>query len=124
MGYPLAVSRLNEEQIKKIQGPMTPLILNRLSYIKKLKYDLAFGPRHYGGLGIPHMRGILLSAQISLFLRQLRSHDQPGELAAINIDQLQLSTGVGYPIFQFPTRPLPHLEGTWLPYFRESIRAI
>ena len=121
VGYPLAVSRLTEQQFKKILGPMVPVILNRLSYEKSLPHALAFGPRSHNGLGLPHLHSLQITAQVTLFIRHLRSQSQPGHLSKINLDLLQYTAGVSWPVLRYPSRRLPHLEGTWLPPFRESL---
>ena len=68
VGYPLAVSRMSTKQIGKIQGPMTPVILNRLGYERRLSHALAFGPRSFGGLGLTHLMTVQASSQIKLML--------------------------------------------------------
>ena len=124
VGYPLTASRLSDRQIQKIQGPMTPVILNRLGYERRLAHALAFGPRRFGGLGLPHLQTGKYFSQIQLVLRHLRTPGQPGTLARINFNRIQHVAGVSYPIFEHPTRPLPHLEGTWLPTFRSLLASI
>ena len=124
VGYPLAVSRLSVKQIKSIQGPMIPLILNRLSYEARLPHALAFGPRRFGGLGLPTLVSHKIHSQLSLALRHLRIHDQPGILQRINHKRLQLTAGVSFSIFEHPSRPLPHLEGVWLTHFRQTLALI
>ena len=121
VGYPLAVSRMSTKQIGKIQGPMTPVILNRLGYERRLSHALAFGPRSFGGLGLTHLKTVQASSQIKLMLRHLRNPGQPGTLAKINLNRLQYTAGVSFPIFEQPKTHLPHLEGTWLPHFRELL---
>ena len=118
VGYPLAVSRLSDQQIRKIQGPMTPVILNRLGYERRLSHALTFGPRRFGGLGLPHLQSIQDSSHINLMVRHLRTPGQPGTLAKINLNRLQYTAGVSFHIFERPKAHLPHLEGTWLLHFR------
>ena len=121
VGYPLAVSRLSPRQLLQIQGPMIPVILNRLGYERRLSHALAFGPRAYGGLGITHLKTAKYTAQISLLIRHLRTPGQPGKLTRINLNRLQHTAGVSFPIFERPSARLPHLEGSWLTHFRSSL---
>ena len=121
VGYPLAVSRLSTKQLLQIQGPMIPVILNRLGYERRLAHSLAFGPRSHGGLGLTHLKTTKLTSQISLLMRQLRTPGQPCTLTRINLNRLQYTAGVSFPVLEYPSRRLPHLEGTWLPHFRSSL---
>ena len=121
IGYPLAASRLSDKQLRRIQGPMIPVILNRLGYERRMAHALAFGPRSYGGLGITHLQTVKYSSQLNLVIRHLRTPGQPGTLARINFNRLQYGAGVSYDIFETPSTALPHLEGTWLPMFRDLL---
>ena len=100
---------------------MVPLILNRLGYERRLSHALAFGPRSFGGLGLIHLKTVQDASQINLVLRHLRTPGQPGTLARINLNRLQYTAGVSFPIFEKPSIHLPHLEGTWLPHFRSIL---
>ena len=124
VGYPLTMSRMLEKQIGKIQGPMVPLILNRLGYERRLPHALAFGPRSCGGLGLIHLKTVQDASQINLILRHLRTPGQPGTLGRINLNRLQYTAGVSFPIFEKPKVHLPHLEGTWLSHFRSILAQI
>ena len=42
-------------------------------------------------------------------------------LTMINLNRLQHTAGVSFPVFEFPSRRLPHLEGTWLIHLRSSL---
>ena len=86
---------------------MTPVILSRMGYEQRLPHALVFGPRKYGGLGIPHITTMKYSSQIQLVLRHLRSEGQPGALTLINMNGLQYTAGVSFSIFSNTTRPLP-----------------
>ena len=119
--YPLAVSRLSRKQVDQIQGPITPAILNRLGYVRCLPHALVFGPTKYGGLGIPHLSTAKFASQIQLVIRHLRTEGQPGQLAVINMNRLQHSAGVSFSIFSDTRKALPHMEGSWLPRFCESL---
>ena len=124
LGYSLAVSRLSVKEILPLQGPMIPLILNRLRYEARLPHALVFGPRLFGGLGLPSLVSFKIQSQLSLALRQLRIHDQPGHLQRINHKRLQFTAGVSFSIFENPSRPLPHLEGVWLVHLRQTLTLI
>ena len=54
-------------------------------------------------------------------MRHLRTPGQPGMLTRINMDRIQHAAGVSFSIFAYPARKLPHLEGSWLPLFRETL---
>ena len=120
VGYPLAISRLSDRQILIVQGPMNPIILNHLGYNRRLAHDLAFCPRNLGGLGLNHLRTLAYSSQLSLLIRHLRNPGQPGTLTKINLNRLQHTSGVSFPVLEFPSRPLPHLEGSWLLHLRST----
>ena len=68
VGYPLAASRLSDCQLLKIQGPMIPVILNRLGYERRLSHALAFGPCKFGGLGLTHLHAVKYSSQLQLVM--------------------------------------------------------
>jgi hypothetical protein len=85
IGYPLAVSQLSPKHLHHIQGPMIPLILNRIGYERRLSRKLTFGPRQFGGLGLPHLLSYKISSQIKLVMRHLRTPGQPHLLSRVNI---------------------------------------
>jgi hypothetical protein len=124
VGYPLAVSRLSSKHLHHIQGPMIPLILNRIGYEQRLSRKLTFGPQQFGGLGIPHLLSYKIVSQIKLVMPHLRTPRQPHLLSQVNISRLQQIAGISKPVLESPHLRLPHLEGSWLTHFRESLTTI
>ena len=45
---------------------------------------------------------------------QLRVGGQPEKMARIVLAWAQISAGVGFPLLEHSSRPVPHLEGNWL----------
>jgi hypothetical protein len=103
---------------------MIPLILNRIGYKRRLSRKLTFGPRQFGGLGIPHLLSYKISSQIKLVMRHLRTPGQPHLLSRVNISRLQQIAGISKPVLESPHLRLPHLKGSWLTHFRGSLTAI
>ena len=90
VGYPLAVSRLDDKKLLQIQGPMIPVILNRMGYERRLAHCLVFGPRRFGGLGVTRIRTSKALSQLSLFVRTLRTPGLPQRLTMINLHRIQV----------------------------------
>jgi hypothetical protein len=119
VGYPLAICRIQPKHLQQIQGPMIPVILNRLGYDRRLARSLTFGPRYFGGLGIPNLIAINIASQISLFIRHLRTQGQLHDLLRINLTRMQHTAGIREQVFlsQDPTTTSGRLLAHSLPKF-------
>ena len=112
---------MSKQQILTVQGAMIPVILNRLGYKHHLSRPLVFGPRLFGGLGLTHLQTMKDTLQINLLTIHLHTPRQPSTLAKINLNRIQFTAGVSYPIFEHPKIHLSHSKGTWLPHFRSLL---
>jgi hypothetical protein len=57
-------------------------------------------------------------------MRHLRTPGQPHLLSRVNISRLHQIAGISQPVLESPHLRLPHLEGSWLTHFRESLTTI
>ena len=91
------MSRLNDKQLLQIQGPIIPVILNRMGYERSLAHCLVFGPCRLKGLGVIHIRTSMALSQLSLFIHTLRTTGLPQRLTMNNLHRIQHLAGVGLP---------------------------
>jgi hypothetical protein len=74
-----------------------------------------------GGAGFRHLHVEQGVQQTLYFLRQWRLDSCMGRLFKCIIAWLQLSVGVSYPVLEYPSRPLPHMELLWLASMRQFL---
>ena len=122
--YPLSLSYLPKSTLQDIQRPYTSILLNKMHFIRSYPRVVAFGPTSHGGLGLRDLYLETGADALGLILRHLRSPSNITTLLRVAISTMQFSSGVGYPILQYPSRPIPYLEGLWLPWVRSFLSDI
>jgi hypothetical protein len=124
MGYSLPVSHLSFEQLNKLQQPIVPVVLSMMGFCSNTSRMLTFLCSFYGGLDFRNFRLEQGIGQITFIFRHLHTPGQVHDLLNITISWAQYCAGVGYPIFLYPDRLLPHLDGHWLVNIREFLATI
>ena len=122
--YPLSLSYIPRSKFEALQKPYTPVLLNKLHFIRSYPRKVAMGPVSHGGLGFKDLYLEAGADALNLIIRHLRSPSNITSLVRVAISTLQFSAGVSYPVLQFPERPIPYLEGRWLPWVRQFLSDI
>jgi hypothetical protein len=121
VGYPLPISHLSLSNLKTIQKPMIPIVLAQMRYCRNISRKLVFICSFFGGLDFRHLYIEQGTGQILFIIRHLRTPGQVHDLLLIVLSWLQNCAGVGFPVLERPSFPLPHLEGHWLSSVREFL---
>jgi hypothetical protein len=82
-------SHLSRIQLKKLQGPITALMINQLGYPKALSRAVVFGSLEFALLETTQGAG-----KIQLLLRHLCTPGQPNHILLVVIDGFQYNAGV------------------------------
>jgi hypothetical protein len=76
VGYSFPVVPLSFEAAKKLQIPMTKVLLNKISFNRNYPHAVTYGPLEFGGLGIPYIYMEQGIAKISLIMRHMSSNQE------------------------------------------------
>ena len=118
VGYSFPVIPLSFEAAKKLQGPMTSVLLNRISFNRNFPRAVVYGPVEMGGLGLFTIYVEAGIAKIGVFMRHLSSESELGKSLTIALRATQLEAGVSWNILERPDK-LPHLTDTWITALRD-----
>jgi hypothetical protein len=113
VGYSFPVVPLSFEASKKLQIPITNVLLNKISFNRNFPRAATYGPLCFGGLAIPHIYVEQGIAKIGLIMRHMCSESELGKLLTIAIRASQLEAGVSWDILEKP-EALPHMTDTWI----------
>jgi hypothetical protein len=113
VGYSFPAVPLSFETAKKLQTPITGVLLNKLSFNRNFPRAVTYGPLTFGGLAIPYIYVEQGVAKIGLIMRHLSSDSELGKSLTIALRASQLESGVSWDILEAP-RKLPHLTDTWI----------
>ena len=119
--YPLTGSYMSQAQLDKIQRKAMSIIIPRCGYNRTTHRAIIYGPREMGGAGFRHLHVEQGVQQTLYFLRQWRLDSHVGRLLKCAIAWLQVSVGVSYPVLEYPSRPLPHIESLWIASMRQFL---
>ena len=98
--YPLGVCQLETGHVKKIMGPLLP-ILKWSNYVsEKFSTRLMYTPMMYGGYGVVDIEKANLVEQVKMMLSALRQGDNTGKKLKVLIEYHQLESGVGKSVLE------------------------
>jgi hypothetical protein len=114
VGYSFPVVPLSFEASKKLQTPITSVLLNKILFNGNFPRAVTYGPVIFGGLAIPHIyieQGI---AKVGgLIMRHISSESELGKSVTISLRAPQLEAGVSWDILENPSY-LPHMSDLWI----------
>eukprot|EP00957_Ditylum_brightwellii_P170409 12971710-Ditylum_brightwellii.AAC.1 len=93
-------------------------LLPRLGYHQNFPHAVGFGPEKYGGIGLQSIPGEQAVAKITFVIKHLRAENEIGKTIRTTIQWAQVMAGTKRQILE-DTRPIPHLEGTYISHLRE-----
>ena len=102
---------------------MTNAILSKLGFNQKFPREVAYSPRHFGGIGLRDLYCEQGIGHIKQILSHIRANNETGKRLSINIDQYQLLAGISQPILE-QTHPIPGTRNVWLSHLRLFLRTI
>eukprot|EP00957_Ditylum_brightwellii_P061278 4650173-Ditylum_brightwellii.AAC.1 len=99
--YSLGTTAIEDKYLEDIQRLLTTKKIARLGYVSMFPQAVAFGPKHYRGIGILTLKGIILEEKVTLLLRHIRSSSIRKQLQ-IMLDWSQHSSRTSMPLLEDP----------------------
>ena len=119
--YSLCSASFTKKQIDKLHTQLLPHLLPKLGYNHTFPYDIAFGSKYAGGIGLTHLGAHHFSAKVMGIIRHTRANTKVGHKFMLMLNWAQKSTGVQKPLLE-DTNDLPQLEGKWLKHLRQEMK--
>ena len=94
---------------KKVMGPC----LSAAGYSSKMPRAVVFGPSTYGGMQWETPLSILLTSQLTMLIGSIRLDDIIGKLILIQLEWIQLVSGLGTPILEY-TKIIDYIPSGWI----------
>lgn len=123
MGYSLPAVNISEKVLNKMQNKAMESFIPAMGYNKKTPQAIMYGPKEFGGAGIPHLYTECRIQQITTLIMHIRSKTDLGRLFMINLNWLQLTIGVGTSLFK-NTDPICYVENNWFFGIRQFLQQI
>ena len=92
--YFLPITTFSKKQCHLIQSKMYQALLPKLGYNRHMPLTVVFGPRKYGGIGIFNFYTEQLIEHLRLTVLEIRKDTTAGKLLRIELDSLQLISGL------------------------------
>ena len=121
--YPLPACTISQSALRQIDQPMTNAILSKLGFIQKFPREVAYSPRHFGGIGLRDLYCKQGIGHLKQVLNHIRANNKRGKRLLINIDQYQLLAGISTPVLE-QTHTIPGTRNVWLSHLRLFLRTI
>ena len=118
MTYSLPVITLDPLQLNKIQSRSIPAILNKLGVNKHFPRSVAFGPKELCGLALLDLSVEQGIRQIHHFMNHTFAQDTVGSMMTIELRALQLESGSGLHLLEYPAEHIPYLTPCWITSLR------
>ena len=113
VSYPLACSSMTRSELDSIQWKAMSIITSRCGFNRNTKKEILYGPLELGGASFRPLWVQQGVGQVTMFLQHWRKDTQAGKLSRVALTWFQTQTGVLFPIFANPSRPIPQLESKW-----------
>jgi hypothetical protein len=102
----------------------TSVTLTKGGYVASFPRKVANGPLMYGGLTMRPLWAEQVIQQVQTMMKHLRCRGDGQSMLQINLAWAQLSTGMGFPIFDDTTTKLPHLEDALFSSIRDGLNMV
>lgn len=116
--YGLPACSLSIENIEQIQNYTVDKFISAIGYKHSIPREVAFGPAEYGGIELPHLFTEMMSCKLTTVISHVRAGTKIGQAILININYLQLTTGLETPIFE-SREDIDYVDNNWLLHLRE-----
>jgi hypothetical protein len=123
MKYSLPACSLSEKEIDSIQNFTLDKFLPTMGFEHGSPRALIHGPLEMGGCEIPHLFTEMMGMKIETMISHIRADSILGKSIRININYLQLCSGLETPLFS-SRDDIGYLPANWLTHLRHYIIAI
>ena len=121
--YGLPSCSISKKDIDDIQQYPVEVFLSKMGYEKRFPRAIAFAHQDFGGLNMPHLYSEMMGMKLESLISHLQASTELGQAMIININMIQLSSGIIEPIFETNTK-IDYIEDNWLLHLRSFIISI
>ena len=122
IGYSLPAVNIPAKTLNKIQNKAMESFIPAMGYNRKTPHAILYGPKEFGGAGIPHLHTECRIHQIVTLLLHIRARTSLGSLFMINLNWIQLTIGFGKSCFEH-SHSIPYVDN-WFFGIREFLPQI
>lgn len=120
----MKLSTFNQIDLESIQPRATTAFLAASGYIRTMPREIVFASKAHQGLGFKHLYDIQGADGIKVFMQEINNKGtNTYRLLRINLDVLQLESGIGQPIFE-NTCCLDYVDWGWIHHLRDFLHHI
>jgi hypothetical protein len=121
--YPLSVTSITPEILKKIQKPVINSVLSRLGFNRHMPRAVVYASKQHGGMGLLELSTEQGVAQAKLFFTHLQAKSYIHDTIMILLESYQIASGITTsPLVD--TKHRPYLESPWLQSLQQFLRKI
>lgn len=121
MRYGLAAISASEEDMAGIQTKILASLLQKMKVCSSIPASIRHGPTELGGLALFDMRTELGIENLKFLRNAIYSHSSAGHLILLNLQYLQLESGIGECLLEHPTIAVSYLTPCWLVSVRQFL---
>jgi hypothetical protein len=121
--YGLPACSFHQKELRKLQCLAVEKFLPAMGYDHSFPRALAYGPREYGGLNLNDMYTEQCMMKIESMIEHIRSHSSMGDLMCVNLNWLQLHSGLSKPIME-SSDDIIYLFENWFLHVRRFLQSI
>lgn len=86
------------EDIDYIQRFAVDKFVSAIGYDHTISRAILFGPEEFGGIGLKHLFTEMMGMKLDSVISHIRANSKLGQMIKININYLQLLSGIQEPI--------------------------
>ena len=101
LSYCLPSVSIPQQDLDKLQYKAIESFLPALGYNNKFPRVVVFGPKEYGGMGVPHLFTEMNVMKVEYIMMHIRSNSDIGTQFRINLNWIQLNLGIPVPLFEY-----------------------
>ena len=121
MRYVLPAMAIDEEELATVQTQVLQAMLNKLGYSRTTPIEIRHGPSTMGGLDLYDLRTEVGICQLKYFRDSVYSNTEAGKLMLINVQYMQLESGLSQPLLEHPQIRISYLTPTWTTSLRQFL---
>jgi hypothetical protein len=121
--YGLPSCSISKKDIEVIQKYPVKQFLSAMGYDCKFPRAIVFAHQDFGGLNIPHLYTEMMGLKLECLLSNVRANTELGKAFMININIIQLISGLSSPISE-TNQNIDYIEENWITHLRSFIMEI